>query len=82
MFLFINLSKKKGILLPSNSLCGAAFQPNGEAPISCTDKGITPGLEGQDWSAPRRLRTDEITNIVNDFRFAARNAIEAGKVLS
>ncbi|KAG6781887.1 hypothetical protein POTOM_011272 [Populus tomentosa] len=24
------------------------FQPNGEAPISCTDKGVTPGLHGED----------------------------------
>ncbi|GLT47562.1 hypothetical protein SLA2020_229790 [Shorea laevis] len=55
-----------------------AFQPNGQAPISCTDKGVTPGLDGMDWSPPRRLRTDEIPGIVNDFRLAARNAIEAG----
>ncbi|XVF00549.1 hypothetical protein REPUB_Repub04eG0010100 [Reevesia pubescens] len=54
------------------------FQPNGEAPISCTDKGVTPGLDGVDWSPPRRLRTDEIPHIINDFRLAARNAIEAG----
>lgn len=31
-----------------------------------------------DWSPPRRLRADEIPQIVNDFRIAARNAIEAG----
>ncbi|KAJ6941914.1 12-oxophytodienoate reductase 1-like isoform X2 [Populus alba x Populus x berolinensis] len=54
------------------------FQPNGEAPISCTDKGVTPGLYGEDWSPPRRLRADELPRIVNDFRLAARNAIEAG----
>lgn len=30
------------------------------------------------WSPPRRLRTDEIPLIVNDFRQAARNAMEAG----
>ncbi|XP_061980854.1 putative 12-oxophytodienoate reductase 11 [Populus nigra] len=54
------------------------FQPNGEAPISCTDKGVTPGLDGEDWSPPRRLRADELPCIVNDFRLAARNAIEAG----
>jgi len=29
---------------------------------------------------PRRLRTDEIPHIVNDFRLAARNAIEAGNI--
>ncbi|PSS02912.1 12-oxophytodienoate reductase [Actinidia chinensis var. chinensis] len=54
------------------------FQPNGQAPISCTDKGVTPGLDGVDWSPPRRLRTDEIPPIVNDFRLAARNAMDAG----
>ncbi|KAL2477587.1 12-oxophytodienoate reductase 1 [Forsythia ovata] len=54
------------------------FQPNGQAPISCTDKGITPGLGGENWPRPRRLRTDEIPGIVNDFRLAARNVIEAG----
>ncbi|KAJ4831318.1 putative 12-oxophytodienoate reductase 11 [Turnera subulata] len=55
-----------------------ALQPNGQAPISSTDKGCTPGFEGVDWAPPRRLRTDEIPGIVNDFRLAARNAIEAG----
>ncbi|PIN00631.1 NADH:flavin oxidoreductase/12-oxophytodienoate reductase [Handroanthus impetiginosus] len=54
------------------------FQPNGQAPISSTDKGVTTGLDGVDWSPPRRLRKDEIPGIVNDFRLAARNAIEAG----
>lgn len=60
-------------------ICEAAFQPNGAAPISSTIKGLTPGLDGQDWSPPRRLRTDEIPSIVNDFMLAARNAIEAGE---
>ncbi|CAI9770152.1 unnamed protein product [Fraxinus pennsylvanica] len=54
------------------------FQPNNQAPISSTDKGITPGHEGGEWSPPRRLKTDEIPGVVNDFRLAARNAIEAG----
>lgn len=54
------------------------FQPNEQAPISSTDKGITPGHEGGEWSPPRRLKTDEIPGVVNDFRLAARNAIEAG----
>lgn len=53
-------------------------QPNNQAPISSTDKGITPGHEGGEWSPPRRLKTDEIPGVVNDFRLAARNAIEAG----
>ncbi|KAK4391288.1 putative 12-oxophytodienoate reductase 11 [Sesamum angolense] len=59
------------------------FQPNGQAPISCTDKGLAPqvranGVDVAQFSPPRRLRTDEIPQIVNDFRLAARNAIEAG----
>ncbi|KAI3918335.1 hypothetical protein MKX01_041655 [Papaver californicum] len=54
------------------------FQPNGIAPISCTDKGITPGLYGVDWTAPHRLSADEIQQIIDDFRRAARNSIEAG----
>ncbi|KAJ0026181.1 hypothetical protein Pint_07476 [Pistacia integerrima] len=32
----------------------------------------------QNFTPPRRLSTDEIPQIVNDFRLAARNAIEAG----
>nr|XP_043638307.1 12-oxophytodienoate reductase 1-like [Erigeron canadensis] len=54
------------------------YQPNGEAPISSTDKELSPGLAGGDWSPPRRLRIEEIPAIVNDFRLAARNAIDAG----
>ncbi|TXG65617.1 hypothetical protein EZV62_006892 [Acer yangbiense] len=59
------------------------FQPNGQAPISSTDKSLAPQVRtkgavfGQ-FTPPRRLRTDEIPQIVNDFRLAARNAIEAG----
>ncbi|MCD7465672.1 12-oxophytodienoate reductase 2 [Datura stramonium] len=59
------------------------FQPNGQDPISCTDKPLTPqirsnGLDVAQFTPPRRLTTDEIPQIVNDFRLAARNAIEAG----
>ncbi|KAL5843400.1 hypothetical protein ACOSQ4_009358 [Xanthoceras sorbifolium] len=59
------------------------FQPNGQAPISSTDKPLMPQLQTNGFDAghftpPRRLRTDEIPQIVNDFRLAARNAIEAG----
>ncbi|XP_050219467.1 12-oxophytodienoate reductase 2-like [Mercurialis annua] len=61
----------------------SGFQPNGQAPISCTDKSLTPqlranGIDVADFTPPRRLRTDEIPQIVNDFRIAARNAMEAG----
>ncbi|KAK8551127.1 hypothetical protein V6N12_039790 [Hibiscus sabdariffa] len=51
------------------------FQPNGQAPISSTDKPLT---DITAHSPPRRLQTDEVPQIVNDFRIAARNAIEAG----
>ncbi|KAJ1696772.1 hypothetical protein LUZ63_005284 [Rhynchospora breviuscula] len=56
------------------------FQPNGQPPISCTDKPMTQHASGEmpRYSPPRRLETDEIPKIVNDFRLAARNAIEAG----
>ncbi|KAJ0086452.1 hypothetical protein Patl1_07596 [Pistacia atlantica] len=59
------------------------FQPNGQAPISGTDKPLMPqiranGIDVAQFTPPRRLRTDEIPQIVNDFRVAARNAIEAG----
>ncbi|CAA7029496.1 unnamed protein product [Microthlaspi erraticum] len=54
-------------------------QPNGEAPISSTDKPLTSkNIYGGEFTPPRRLRTDEISAIVNDFRVAARNAMEAG----
>ncbi|PNX69505.1 12-oxophytodienoate reductase, partial [Trifolium pratense] len=36
------------------------------------------GVVISQFTPPRRLRTEEIPNIVNDFRLAARNAIEAG----
>ncbi|XP_015579173.3 12-oxophytodienoate reductase 1-like [Ricinus communis] len=57
------------------------FQPNGQAPISCTDRPLTlqsTGNEVGQFSPPRRLKTDEIPQVVNEFTFAARNAIEAG----
>jgi 12-oxophytodienoic acid reductase len=62
-------------------LC-AEFQPNGQAPISSTDKQITPKKRSNgdpiEYSKPRRLETDEIPKIVDDFKLAARNAVEAG----
>lgn len=59
------------------------FQPNGQAPISSTDKPISAELRSDvielpKFTPPRRLRTEEIPLVVNDFRIAARNAIEAG----
>ncbi|KAL5845850.1 hypothetical protein ACOSQ3_009374 [Xanthoceras sorbifolium] len=58
------------------------FRPSGQAPISCTDKSFKPqllsnGIDVDKFTPPRRLRTDEIPQIMNDFRLAARNAIEA-----
>ncbi|CAN8304860.1 unnamed protein product [Cochlearia groenlandica] len=53
--------------------------PNGEAPVSSTDKPLTcKNLYGGEFAPPKRLRTEEIRDIVNDFRVAARNAVEAG----
>ncbi|KAL8159406.1 hypothetical protein V2J09_000943 [Rumex salicifolius] len=59
------------------------FQPNRQNPISSTDKPLQPQLRSNgydigNYSMPRRLRTEEIPLVVNDYRLAARNAIEAG----
>ncbi|XP_071685855.1 putative 12-oxophytodienoate reductase 11 [Rutidosis leptorrhynchoides] len=59
------------------------YQPNGQAPISSSDKELTPqlranGIDVARFTPPRKLSTDEIPLVVNDFRLAARNAIEAG----
>ena len=67
------------------ALAHTGFQPNGQAPISSTNKSLTPqirsnGIDVAQFTPPRRLKTDEIPGIVNDFRLAARNAMEAGKV--
>ncbi|KAE9606472.1 hypothetical protein Lal_00013995 [Lupinus albus] len=61
----------------------SCYQPNGQAPVSSTDKPLTPqkrsnGIDVAQFTPPRRLRTDEIPQIVNHFRIAARNAIQAG----
>ncbi|KAG2375506.1 hypothetical protein LR48_Vigan442s003300 [Vigna angularis] len=50
------------------------YQPNGQQPISSTDKAVM----SSEYTPPRRLRTDEIPHVVNDFKIAARNAMEAG----
>ncbi|CAI9115104.1 OLC1v1015938C1 [Oldenlandia corymbosa var. corymbosa] len=59
------------------------YQPNGEAPISSTDKPLklqlrAGGIELNAYSPPRRLKAKEIPEVVNDFKVAAMNAIEAG----
>jgi len=73
----------KLIVYSFSMLFSTVFQPDGQAPISSTDKPLKPqirsnGIDVAKFTPPRRLRTDEIPNIVNDFRLAARNAIEAG----
>jgi len=50
------------------------MHPDGEAPVSSTNKPLKSGNGMQ----PRALETDEIPSIINDFRIAARNAMEAG----
>ncbi|MQL99929.1 hypothetical protein Taro_032657 [Colocasia esculenta] len=69
-----------------NAVHEKGFQPNGQAPISCTDKPLAPqvranGLDIAEFSIPRHLTTEEIPLIVDDFRVAAKNAIEAGNGL-
>lgn len=61
----------------------SGFQPNGQAPISSSNKELTPqirsnGIDVAQFTPPRKLNTEEIPLVVNDFRLAARNAIEAG----
>ena len=46
-------------LLCVSMLFSTGFQPNGEAPISSTDKSLTSN-DFEKFSPPRRLRTDEI----------------------
>ncbi|KAG5542751.1 hypothetical protein RHGRI_015760 [Rhododendron griersonianum] len=59
------------------------YQPNGQPPISCTDKAIISevhigGSGGAEFSPPHQLSVEEISQVINDFRIAAKNAIEAG----
>nr|GLL32639.1 putative 12-oxophytodienoate reductase 11 [Ipomoea trifida] len=57
------------------------FQPNGQPPISSTDKALSKDAIDVGHfirTPPRRLRTDEIPQIITHFRLAARNAMEAG----
>ncbi|WP_374320409.1 alkene reductase [Aquabacterium sp.] len=59
------------------------FQPGHAAPVApsairANAKTYIPGEGYADTSVPRALETSEIAGIVNDFRTAARHAIEAG----
>ncbi|KAL0317309.1 UNVERIFIED_CONTAM: 12-oxophytodienoate reductase 1 [Sesamum angustifolium] len=58
------------------------FQPNGNPPVSCTDKLIQSDVrigesDGAFFSQPHRLTVEEISQVVDDFRVAAKHAIEA-----
>ena len=60
-----------------------AFQPGEAAPVApsalrANAKTYIPGAGYVDTSVPRALETAEIAGIVNDFRTAARHAIDAG----
>ena len=60
-----------------------AFQPGENAPVAPSSiranaKTYIPGAGYVDTSLPRALETAEIAGIVDDFRTAARHAIEAG----
>ncbi|KAM0847205.1 hypothetical protein ACQ4PT_055162 [Festuca glaucescens] len=56
--------------------------PGGKAPVSSTETRLGPqtSFDGHldEYSPPRRLTVEEIPGIVDDFRKAARNAIDAG----
>ncbi|KQK12771.1 putative 12-oxophytodienoate reductase 4 isoform X1 [Brachypodium distachyon] len=52
-----------------------------QQPVSSTDKGIGAQMHDggvEEFATPRRLAAEEISGIVDDFRKAARNAIDAG----
>jgi N-ethylmaleimide reductase len=59
-----------------------SLQPNGQAPVSSTARRAEGNTFTRDGfvpvSAPRALRTDEIPGVVEHYRTAARNAIDAG----
>lgn len=52
-----------------------------QEPISSTDKPVEKN-EDMDFPVPRRLAVEEIPDVINHFRIAARNAIDAGKMIS
>lgn len=61
-----------------------AYQPGGQPPVSSSTKKLEgkclmpTGKEFGEYSTPRALSTEEIPQIVEHFRIAARNAIAAG----
>lgn len=74
-------------LYSNQTLVISVYQPGGtSAPISSTDKPIggrwrilMPGGSYGSYARPRRLATAEIPEIVEHYRQAALNAIEAGR---
>lgn len=61
------------------------YQPNEELPISSSTRKIVEGqcfslksMQMEDYLEPRALTVEEIPGIVNEFRVAARNALDAG----
>eukprot|EP01018_Ginkgo_biloba_P029434 Gb_03936 [translate_table: standard] len=62
------------------------YQPNGQSPVSSSSKTLVwqgkgkvdDGFSSAEFSPPRALRTEEVSQIVEDFRIAARNVIHAG----
>ena len=59
-----------------------SLQPNGQAPVSSTDRRAETKTFTRDGfvavSTPRALRTDEIPGVVESYRQAARRAMDAG----
>ncbi|XP_073224594.1 putative 12-oxophytodienoate reductase 11 isoform X4 [Cicer arietinum] len=53
------------------------YQPGGQPPISSTKKALQKEGSSTKYPPPRPLTTDEIPNVVNHFKMAAKNAIEA-----
>ncbi|KAK4385614.1 12-oxophytodienoate reductase 1 [Sesamum angolense] len=78
---------RKGVFLLPTLACWQSFKlqfpANGNPPVSCTDKPIQTdvdlrGYDGAVFSPPHRLTVEEISQVVDDFRVAAKHAIEAG----
>ncbi|KAK9052548.1 hypothetical protein SSX86_029177 [Deinandra increscens subsp. villosa] len=69
---------------PGRASDQTGFEANmGQPPVSSTDKPCSPFRDDTgeillEYQPPRRLKPEEITVIVDDFRVAARNAMEAG----
>jgi 12-oxophytodienoic acid reductase len=63
----------------------AAYQPGGAPPPSSTNRPIKNGHiltksgEVTETSTPQAIETEGVAHFVEEYRVAARNAIEAGK---